>query len=307
MLSKDLREKLSANYSLCNLYMLNHTLSKNGETRKVLFKLSDENLIESVLMQSKKHTTLCVSTQAGCAMGCIFCATGKMGFKRNLTHGEMLEQVVYFQRLLIKEHKRTITNLVFMGMGEPFANYENLKICLQVLINPAALHFGSRHITVSTIGIIPRIMDFANDFPQINLAVSLHAPDNELRTRLIPINKTYPLENLISACKDYIKRTNRRISFEYVILDGINNEKRQAKKLAQLIRAMLCHVNLIPCNPIKDSPHSSPNKEKTYDFLNVLKEFGIPATIRHSQGQEIQAGCGQLAGNSAANQLSQML
>ena len=302
MLSKDLREKLCSNYSLINLQELKCTQSKDGKTQKYLFELFDGNLIESVLMQLKDRTTLCLSTQSGCAMGCAFCATGRMGFKRNLKSGEILEQVIFFQRLLVNEGKKTISNLVFMGMGEPFANYENLKNCLHILKNPNTLRFGSRHMTVSTIGIIPRIIDFSEDFPQVNLAVSLHAPGNDIRTNLVPINKTYPIEKLITACKDYIKNTNRRISFEYVLLNGINDDKRQAKELALLVRGMLCHVNLIAYNPINDSDYSPPDNERITDFSNVLKEYGINTTIRQSQGQEIQAGCGQLAGSSSANQ-----
>ena len=258
--------------------------------------------IESVLIHSKNRTTLCLSTQSGCAMGCAFCATGKMGLKRNLTSGEILEQVVFFQRLLGNAGQRPVTNLVFMGMGEPFANYENLKISLHLLKNPDTMRFGSRHMTVSTIGIIPKIIDFSEDFPQVNLAVSLHAPGNDLRSSIIPINKTYPVEKLITACKDYIKSTNRRISFEYVLLNGVNDDKRQAKELARLIRGMLCHVNLIAYNPINNSHYSPPSIERVSDFLNVLKEYGLSVTLRQSQGQEIQAGCGQLAGNSSANQ-----
>ena len=302
MLSKELRERLNAKYSLTNLHDLKHQQSKDGKTQKFLFKLTDGNQIESVLMHSKNRTTLCLSTQSGCAMGCAFCATGRMGLKRNLTSGEILEQVVFLQRLLVNAGQRPVTNLVFMGMGEPFANYENLKICLHQLKSPNALLFGSRHMTVSTIGIIPRIMDFCEDFPQVNLAISLHAPDNKLRSKLVPINKTYPIEKLITACKDYIKSTNRRISFEYVLLNGINDDKRQAKELAQLLRGMLCHVNLIAFNPINDSYYSPPSSERITDFSNFLIENGINATIRQSQGQEIQAGCGQLAGNSSANQ-----
>lgn len=301
MLSKNLRERLNANFSLSNLYELKHTQSKDGNTKKYLFKLSDGKIIESVLMQSRDRTTLCLSSQSGCAMGCAFCATGRMGLKRNLTSGEMLEQVVFFQRLLVKTGHRLLSNLVFMGMGEPFANYENLKICLQLLNSPKAMQFGSRHMTVSTIGIIPKIMDFSMDFPQVNLAVSLHAPGNDLRSSLVPINKTYPVEKLITACKDYIKSTNRRISFEYVLLNGINDDKKQAKELARLIRGMLCHVNIIAYNPINDSHYSPPSIERISDFSNVLREYGITATIRQSQGQEIQAGCGQLAGNSSLN------
>ncbi len=302
MLSKDLRERLNANYSLSNLYELKHTQSKDKKTQKYLFKLSDGHTIESVLMQSKDRTTLCLSTQSGCAMGCVFCATGKIGFKRNLTSGEILEQVVFIQRLLENAGQRPVTNLVFMGMGEPFANYENLKVSLHLLNSPNAMRFGSRHMTVSTIGIIPRIMEFSDDFPQVNLAVSLHAPGNDLRSSLIPINKTYPVEKLITACKDYIKSTNRRISYEYVLLNGINDDKRQAKELAQLIRGMLCHVNLIAFNPIDDSHYSPPGGGRIIDFSDVLKEYGINATIRQSQGNEIEAGCGQLAGNLSANQ-----
>lgn len=294
MLSKGLRRLLNETYSIDNLIIINKTSSKDLTTQKYLFHLGDGIPIESVLMSSQNRTTVCISTQSGCAMGCKFCATGKMGFKRNLTSGEIIEQVVFFQRLLKKQQKR-ITNLVFMGMGEPFMNFENLMKSLKIIINPEGLHIGARHITISTIGIIPKILDFASHFPQVNLAVSLHASNDDLRNKLVPMNRTYPLENLLLECKNYIKETRRRISFEYVLLSEVNDSEKNAKDLAKLLAKMLCHVNLIAFNPIVGIDFKASSVKKMNQFSQLLKSAGIPTTIRHSEGKEINAGCGQLA------------
>jgi 23S rRNA (adenine2503-C2)-methyltransferase len=294
-LSKNLRNLLKRCFSLTSIIPILSIKSADNKTQKLLFHLSDSKPIESVLMYSSKRVTLCLSTQSGCSMGCIFCATGKMGLIRNLTSGEIIEQVVFFERLLIKS-AQTLTNIVFMGMGEPFQNYENLKNALMVLNNPDGLNLGSRRFTVSTIGLIPQILRFAQDFPQVNLAISLHAPSNALRTSLVPMNQHFPLENLISACQEYIKLTNRRISFEYVLIEGVNDSIKQADELILLVTGLLCHINLIPLNPVEKSFKYPSTLERIKMFYQTLISAGIPTTVRKSQGAEIQAGCGQLAG-----------
>jgi len=295
MLSKSLRENLNDTYALSNFHLAQELISNDQVTQKFLFQLRDGKLIESVLIFTRNRVTVCISTQSGCAMGCAFCATGKMGLLRNLTFGEIIEQIVFFLRLVAGKRK-TISNIVFMGMGEPFANYENLKTSLEIIQCPNGIHVGSRHITVSTIGIIPRMIDFANHFPQMNLAVSLHAATNELRSQLVPLNNQYPIENLISTCKKYIEITNRRVSFEYVLLGGINDSAKQALELVKILQGLLCHVNLIPLNPVQGIDFIPPNGKKIRSFYQILLQAGIPTTIRRSQGQDIKAGCGQLAG-----------
>jgi 23S rRNA (adenine2503-C2)-methyltransferase len=294
-LSKDLRIKLKGNFLLSSLIPIQTNKSADNKTQKYLFHLFDRRPIESVLMYSGKRITLCLSTQSGCSMGCTFCATGKMGLLRNLTSGEIIEQVVFFERIL-KKSSQTLTNIVFMGMGEPFQNYENLKNALLVLNNPEGLKLGSRRFTVSTIGLVPQILRFAQDFPQVNLAISLHAPSNSLRSSLVPMNQHFALENLISACQEYIKLTNRRISFEYVLIEGVNDSIKQADELTLLVKGLLCHINLIPLNPVEKSVECPSSAKKIRLFYQTLISSGIPTTIRKSQGIEIQAGCGQLAG-----------
>jgi len=294
-LSKSLRETLKKKYSLISIQPKLIHSSPDKKTKKILFHLSDGNPIESVLMVNGKRITLCISTQSGCAMGCTFCATGKMGLLRNLSSGEIIEQVVFFERLL-KQDSQSLTNIVFMGMGEPFHNYDNLKNALTLIKSADGLNMGARRLTVSTIGLIPQIHRFADEFPQVNLAISLHAPTDILRTSLVPMNKHFPLKDLISACHDYIKLTNRRISFEYVLIEGINDSNQHAKELILLVNGLLCHINLIPLNPIEKSMGIPSGANRLQEFYRNLTSAGIPTTIRKSQGAEIKAGCGQLAG-----------
>ena len=294
-LSKDLRSTLKNKYSLNSLIPILSLYSPDKKTQKLLFHLSDGKPIESVLMYSIRRITLCLSTQSGCSMGCTFCATGKMGLLRNLTSGEIIEQVIFFERLL-KKSSLSLTNVVFMGMGEPFHNYENLKYTLTFLNDADGLNIGARRFTVSTIGLIPQILRFAQEFPQVNLAISLHAPSNILRSSLVPMNKHFPLENLISACHEYIKLTNRRISFEYILIEGVNDSTKQAEELISLVRGLLCHINLIPLNPVEKSQVLPSTTNRIQAFCQTLTSAGIPTTIRKSQGAEIKAGCGQLAG-----------
>lgn len=294
-LPKQLRNILSKNFSFHKLTPVITITSPDNSTQKTLFNLPDSNPVEAVLMRDQKRTTICISTQSGCAMGCTFCATGKLGLLKNLTTGEIIEQVIYFSRDL-KTRGETISNIVFMGMGEPFNNYEPLISSIKSLKDEKGLKFGSRRITVSTIGIIPFMSKFANDEPQVNLAISLHASNDSLRSTLVPLNNRYPLDELILACKNYTHTTHRRISFEYVLINGINNTNQHAQQLSKLMQGMLCHINLIPLNPIDNSIYQSPSWNSVISFSQSLKNHGIPVTIRKSLGVEINASCGQLAG-----------
>ena len=294
--SKRLRGIITENFSFSTIRPLTHSFSTDKKTHKVLFELPDKNRIETVLMQYKKSNTLCISSQSGCAIGCVFCATGKMGFNRNLTSGEIIEQVIFFARELQKKGKQ-LTNIVIMGMGEPFYNYNATMNAISRLNNPDGFNFGSRRFTLSTIGIIPKLEEFIHENKQINLAISLHAPNNDLRNKLVPINKKYPIEELIATCKKYVKISHRRISFEYVLINEVNDSKKYAIELSSLIKDLLCHVNLIPLNPNPHFKGKPPELKVIQDFKKILESHGITTTIRRNMGIDIQAGCGQLAGS----------
>jgi 23S rRNA (adenine2503-C2)-methyltransferase len=299
-LPKTLRQQFELNYNLSILSAINSSFSRDHQTEKVLFNLMDSNIIESVLLRSDDRLTLCVSTQSGCPVGCVFCATGNMGFKRNLSSGEIIEQVVYFIRELINTSEK-LTNIVLMGMGEPFLNFDNVLSAVGRLNDPVGLNIGARRITISTIGIIERIDQFSGKEMQINLSVSLHAPNDRLRSQLVPLAKKYPLKELIASCSTYILRTNRRITFEYVLIKGVNDSSTLALELVNLLRGLNCHVNLIPLN---SAIHFSglPSESATIrEFGRILLEKGIPTSTRDSQGSDIQAGCGQLAGKFTQN------
>jgi 23S rRNA (adenine2503-C2)-methyltransferase len=293
LLPKLLIDKLNENLEFSRLNPLIDLHSSDKFTRKILFKLKDNSQIETVLMKYDKRNTVCISTQAGCALGCVFCATGQAGLQRNITAGEIIEQVVFFQKELYKQNKK-LTNIVYMGMGEPFANYNEVSKSIKILTDKNGLNFGARRITLSTVGLVPQIEKFAEEHPQVNLAISLHAADDELRNSLLPINKRYPIKELISACKKYISITNRRISFEWALIDCINDTASQASKLANLLSGMLCHVNLIPLNPTSGFQEKESNHKKFKQFRNILSKAGIPNTLRIRRGIDINAGCGQL-------------
>ncbi len=292
-LPKALREKLSESCPVSEFKSEKVLASKDNKTIKALFILKDGSKIESVLMKHEDaRRTVCVSSQAGCAMGCEFCATGQQGFKRNLTVGEITGQVLYFARLLKKER---VSNIVFMGMGEPFLNYDNVLEAIRVLNDKDGLNIGARHISISTAGIVEGIKRLADEKLQINLAVSLHAPEDHLREKLMPINKKDPVEKIIEAVKEYIKKTKRRVMFEYLMIDGINDSPIQAKELAKVLKGMLCFVNLISFNPAGHSKFKSSPVSKTKRFKDVLEKNGISVTQRYRFGKEIKAACGQLA------------
>ena len=267
--------------------------SPDRRTRKTLLRLADGEAIETVSMRYDDRRTVCVSTQAGCLMNCRICATGRGGFTRSLSAGEIVGQVLHAARDFRQEGKR-LTNVVYMGMGEPFANYDATLASIRILNDPRGVGLGARSITVSTVGIVSGIKRFAGEGLQVNLAISLHAANDELRDRLLPINRTHPLGPLLRACQDYVSRTNRRITFEVALIDGINDSPPHAIELADLLRGLLCHVNLIPFNPVSGLAWERSPDERISQFSNVLEKHGIPVTIRVSRGVEIQAGCGQL-------------
>ncbi|MFW6174133.1 MAG: 23S rRNA (adenine(2503)-C(2))-methyltransferase RlmN [Elusimicrobiota bacterium] len=261
------------------------------DSEKYLFQLNDGQLIESVLIRNKKRNTICISSQVGCLWNCLFCASGKGGFKRNLSTGEIIEQILSVQRLT----KEIIHNLVFMGMGEPFNNYDNVMKSIQIINSKQGINIGARKITVSTCGIIPGIVKLTKYPMQIELSVSLHSADEKTRSVLMPVNNKYPLKELVNACRNYAKKKNRQVTFEYLMLRGINDSIEQANKLIHLIVDFDAKVNLIVYNPIDNQTNLLPSDEQTiYIFQRILKENHIPVTIRHSKGQDINAACGQL-------------
>jgi 23S rRNA (adenine2503-C2)-methyltransferase len=297
---KSLRQKLLEEFSFSYLKPVKTLSSKDGETTKMLFKLPDNNSIETVLMTYYQRNTICISTQAGCAMGCVFCATGQMGFGRNLSSGEIIEQVLFFARELLSLGKR-IRNVVLMGMGEPFHNYEATMEAVDRLNHVDGMNLGARRFTISTVGLVPMIRRFTNERRQINLAVSLHAIDDELRSSMIPLNKKYPVEQVLQSCLDYVKITHRRVTFEWALINGINDSSQQAMELGHRLRgfilegAPLCHVNVIPLNPTSGFAGKATTRERAIAFKSELERLNIPCTIRVRRGIDINAGCGQLA------------
>lgn len=288
-----LRETLAESLPLHLLTPVRTLTADDGETIKMLFSTGDGQLLETVLMLYPDRATVCVSCQVGCAVGCAFCATGLMGLTRNLSAGEMVAQVVYAAREA-RQRGRALTNVVMMGMGEPLQNYAETMRFIEIIHDPEGLGIGSRRITVSTSGVVPRIEALADEPYQVNLAVSLHAPNDELRSRLVPINKRYPVAVLLDAVDRYIARTGRRVSFEYALMRGINDSDAVAAELAALLRGRLCHVNIIPLNPVDVLPYERPDAEGIERFAEILRAAGIPTTVRYSRGLDIDAACGQL-------------
>lgn len=288
-----LRDRLAEVSEIGRLTPLEEVTSQDGLTRKVLFSLPDGHTIESVLMHYEKRRTVCLSTQVGCPIGCPFCATGQSGFQRNLSPGEIVEQVLYFAREL-KVRGQRLTNLVFMGMGEPFLNWEATWKAIQAFTDPRRFGLGARHITISTAGFVPGIEALAKEKSQVGLAISLHAANDALRERLVPLNLRYPLQVLMKACRDYVKHTGRRITFEYALMEDINDSPSHARELTGLLSGLLCHVNLIPLNPTVGSDWRSSPKGVVLAFQRELVKDDVPVTVRIDRGLDIQAGCGQL-------------
>lgn len=291
-LSKQLRQKLSDELSMEALNEITRFQSKDG-TVKYLYELRDKHAIETVVMQHEYGNSICVTTQVGCQIGCTFCASTLGGLKRDLTAGEIVMQVVQSQRDMDKEGKR-IDSIVIMGIGEPFENYDAMLAFLHMMIHPKGLNIGQRHITVSTSGIVPNIYRFADEGLQIKLAISLHAPNQLLRSKLMPVNKKYPLSDLMAACRYYIETTGRRITFEYALIGGRNDQPEHAEELADLLKGIMCHVNLIPVNHVPERKYVRTSKKDIFQFYRILKEKGINTTIRREQGHDIEAACGQL-------------
>jgi len=312
-LPKPLREKLAEHFTFSPFKIKLYLDSSDGSTRKTLFELPDHNLIEAVLMRygdpadnpqitssptgrgAKNRRTLCISTQAGCAMGCVFCATGQMGFKRHLSSGEIVAQVVYYAQML-KEANESVTNIVLMGMGEPFHNYENTMAAIDRLNDPDGFNFGARRFTISTVGLVPQIRRFADEKRQVNLAISLHAADDAERLAIMPVNKRYKIEDVIEACRYYVAQTGRRVTFEWALINGVNDTPEVAQRLAKRLKGLLCHVNAIPLNPTAGYDGRATDRQRAVIFKETLEQAGIPCTIRMRRGIDIQAGCGQLAG-----------
>lgn len=291
-ISKDLREKLKKDFSLTKIKML---IKEQGENvNKYLFELEDGNKIESVVMFHDYGTSICVSSEVGCNMSCAFCESGRLKKVRDLKAHEIVQQI-----LIIEEDiQKRITHVVVMGIGEPFDNYENVMRFIKIINCGKGIDIGSRHITISTCGIIPGIKRFMNEEGQVNLAISLHAPNNELRSRIMPINKAYPLNDLIEVIKEYIKKTNRRVTFEYIMLEGINDSEENAKELATLLKGINCYVNMIPYNETENIGFKRTKEWKIMKFYDILKKNKINVTIRKEFGGNVDAACGQLRANN---------
>ena len=307
-LPRALRADLAAQATVMPLEPITRRVSKGGDTQKVLFRLPDGEAVEAVLMLYNRRRTLCISSQAGCAMGCTFCATAQGGLRRNLTAGEIVAQVLFFARYLHDENEKpnmrltrptTVTNIVFMGMGEPLHNYDNVWTAIRRLTAADGFGLGARHITLSTVGLIPMIDRMADEGIQVNLAVSLHAPNNALRSKLVPPSRRHNVDELLATVRRYIAKTNRRVTFEYALMRGVNDSPSLAEDLADKLRGILCHVNLIPLNPIPNSSFQPTSDRDTERFAEILRAGGISTTVRIRRGIEIDAGCGQLR-NAAA-------
>ena len=290
-LSIDLREKLKNNFKIGVFEIEKKLVSKDG-TKKYLFNVNDEkeNLIETVLMQYHHGYTICVSSQIGCRMGCKFCASTGIPFERNLESGEIIEQIMAIE----KDSDIRISNIVFMGVGEPFDNYENVMNAIDIINHPKGLNIGARHISISTSGLVPYIYKLADEKRQCTLSISLHSSDNQKRSNMMPINNKYPIEELIKACKYYIEKTNKRISFEYALAKDNNDNIDDAKQLVKLLKGMLAHVNLIPINKIESGIYTKSDNNNIIKFRDYLNDKGITATIRRELGDDIEAACGQL-------------
>jgi 23S rRNA (adenine2503-C2)-methyltransferase len=302
-LSASLRSELKDNLPLSTMSPVRDVEADGGETIKTLYRTFDGQLVETVLMLYPDRATVCVSCQVGCAVGCAFCATGLGGLTRNLSAGEMVAQLVGAARQA-RERGRKLTNLVMMGMGEPLQTYLPTMKLVEILHEPLGFDFGARRITISTSGVVPKIDTLAEEPYQVNLAVSLHAPTDELRDRLVPLNRRYPIAELLDACERYVVKTGRRVSFEYALMAGINDSDETATALAGLLRGrrqLRCHVNLIPLNPVDVLPYERPSAETIERFAAILRDGGIATTVRYSRGVDIAAACGQLRAREEAN------
>ena len=288
-LSLELREKLKQNYDMHNFNILKKQIASDG-TIKYLFDVLDGNAIETVLMKYHHGYSICVSSQIGCKMGCRFCASTGIAFARSLTSGEIVEQILAVER----DEDIRISNVVFMGIGEPLDNYENVVNAIRIINNQKGINIGARHISISTSGLVPKIYQLAEENIQCTLSISLHATTDEQRSKMMPVNNLYNIEELLNACKDYISKTNRRISFEYALAKDNNDNLEDAKRLVKLLKGMNCHVNLIPINKIENGNYTKSSNDNIIKFRDYLNNHGIVATIRRELGSDIDAACGQL-------------
>ena len=281
-----LRQHLQDSLRFDALTPIHISESEDRQTVKTLFRLHDQRVIEAVLMkysptthQSKERRTLCISSQVGCAMGCVFCATGQMGFTRNLSSGEIVAQVLHYARML-RDQGEKVTNIVLMGMGEPFHNYDQSLAAIDRLNSSEGYNFGARRFTISTVGIVPMIRRFADEQRQVNLAISLHAVDDEHRSEIMPVNKKYPIDAILRACRYYVEKTKRRITFEWALIEGINDTEVVAHKLTTLLKGLMCHVNAIPLNPTRGFEGRPTTRRSAAKFKEILESSGIPCTVR---------------------------
>lgn len=288
-ISAQLRDKLNNKFCIKSLFVTKKLESHTDNTLKYLYELQDGNHIETVLMDYNHGNSLCISTQVGCKMGCNFCASTIAGFKRNLSASEMLLQVYETER----NSEKKVSSIVLMGIGEPLDNFDNVLKFLKILSSEKGTNMSLRHVSLSTCGIVPKIYELAQMKLGLTLSISLHATTNEKRSEIMPVNRSYNIQELINACRNYIDKTGRRISFEYALMDGLNDSQEQAKELAKLLKGMICHVNIIPINKIKERNYLS-NKSSAIRFQKYLEDLGVNATIRRTLGSDINAACGQL-------------
>jgi 23S rRNA (adenine2503-C2)-methyltransferase len=293
---KELRERLKSDFELKRNAIAEKVVSED-KTTKFLFDLEDHEKIESVLIPTATRTTACISTQAGCKFGCKFCASGIGGWTRHLTCAEIVTQVLHVKEEALK-HARPLTNIVFMGTGEPLDNYENLMKAIRLINSPHAIGIGARHITISTVGLVPKIKELMKEKIQIELAISLHGYDNDSRNLLMPVNRKYPFDDLIQACREYAKTTKRQITFEYILIKDITCTEKAALSLQKAFKGIICKMNLIPYNPVSEFDHKTPSRDEMFSFRNRLEQLGVHATIRTPRGRDVAAACGQLRHNT---------
>jgi len=292
--SKSLREKLSADYYVSSPEIVKKLESKLDKTKKYLFRLCDGNMVESVVMYYNHGISICVSSQVGCAMGCRFCASTIGGLVRSLTPGEILDQIIFAQ----SDIGERISNIVMMGIGEPLANYDNVVKFLNIVNDERGLNIGYRHISLSTCGIVPKILELGKLNLPITLSISLHASRDDVRSSIMPVNNTYNISQLLEACKKYQSITGRRISFEYAIIKGVNDTDSHASELATLLKGILCHINVIPVNEVEENSFEKPDTKRIKSFIQTIEKHGITATVRRKLGSDINASCGQLRKNN---------
>lgn len=290
-LPRNLRTLLTEQFAPLSTKIDKHLVATDG-THKLLIRLRDNRTIESVLIQESPRKTACISTQVGCAMGCVFCASGLNGVDRNLTSGEILEQLIRLRNLTGPEER--LTHIVVMGMGEPLANLDNLLEALEIAGNPDGLGIGARHVTISTVGLPAKMRRLADSGKQYHLAVSLHAPNDELRSKIVPTNEKTGIADILSACDYFVEKTGRQVTYEYILLGGLNDSTLHARELAALLRGRIAHVNLIPWNEVEGLPFQRPQSDSQMQFINALKQSGISVKVRKRKGADIDAACGQL-------------